>query len=77
MLKELLLELVIVEVENWAGKQAQKIAGSEKMKKAMEKAREAQANLQRLGIKVDLPSEDTALEKLIQSIFDKLKNKLG
>ena len=46
------------------------------MKKAMEKVREAQANLERLGIKVDLPSEDAALEKVIQSIFDKIKSKL-
>jgi len=58
-------------------KQAEKIAGSEKMKKAIEKVREAQDNLQKLGIKVDLPNEDAALEKLIQSVFDKLKNKLG
>lgn len=69
--------MAIAEAEHWAMKQAEKIAGSEKMKKAIEKVREAQDNLQKLGIKVDLPNEDAALEKLIQSVFDKLKNKLG
>jgi len=79
-LERFVMEKAINYAEAWAEKKekeiGQKIAGSDKMKKAMEIVKEAQQNLAKLGIKVNISTDDNALQAQIQKVFDEIKNKI-
>jgi len=80
-LERFVIEKAINAAEAWAEKKekeiGQKIAGSDKMKKAMEVVKEAQQNLAKLGIKVNLSLDDTVLKSQIQKVFDEIKDKIN
>lgn len=79
-LKEMLIEKAINAVEAWAEKKlkatGEKIAGSEKMKKAIEEVKNIQEELAKWGIKVNIGVDDKAIQDKIQAVFDRIKEKL-
>jgi len=79
-LERFVMEKAINAAEAWAEKMekklGEKVAGSDKMRKAMEAVKEAQQNLAKLGIKVNISTDDSALQAQIQKVFDEIKNKI-
>jgi len=80
-LEQMLLQKAILYAENWAEKKAketaQKIAGSEKMQKAIEEAKNILAELKSLGLLVNVEFDDNALKQKIQAEFDKIADKIN
>jgi hypothetical protein len=80
-LEQMLLRKAILYAENWAEKKAketaQKIAGSEKMQKAIEEAKNILAELKSLGLLVNVEFDDNALKQKIQAEFDKIADKIN
>lgn len=79
-LERFVIEKAINAAEVWAEKLekkiGEKIAGSEKMKKAMELVKEAKKNLEKLGIKLDISLDEEALKAKIQELFDGINKQL-
>lgn len=79
-LERFVIERAIHAAEAWAEKMekkiGEKIAGSEKMKKAMELVKEAKKNLEKLGIKLDISLDEEVLKGKIQAVFDTIRKKL-
>lgn len=79
-LERYVIERAIYAVESWAEKKlketGEKIASSEKMKKAIEEVRNIKANLEKWGIKLDISLDEPALKQKIQAIFEEIKEKV-
>jgi len=80
VLERYIIERAIYAVEAWAEKKfretGEKIASSEKIKKAMEEIQKIQDQLAGWGISVELYLDKEALQKKIQAIFDEIKDQL-
>jgi Zn-dependent protease with chaperone function len=80
-LEQMLLQRAILYAENWAEKKAketgQKIAGSEKMQKAIEEAKNILAELKSWGLLVNVEWDDDALKQKLQAEFDKIADKVN
>jgi len=81
VLERYIIERAIYAVEAWAEKKfketGEKIASSEKMKKAMEEVEKIQDQLAGWGISVGLYLDKKALQKKIQAVFDEIEDKVN
>ncbi|MBC7330268.1 hypothetical protein H5T88_07925 [bacterium] len=79
-LEQILYEKAIHAAEVWGERMKKalkkKVAGSEKMQKAIKEVKDSVSRLKSMGIEIVIDLDEKALKAKLQEVFDRMKDKL-